>query len=79
MAMEALELAVQELEAMQAIFGYEAEGFVLHSEAGLLGAQAALEDAGGAPAAADFLPPQLDFELRLAVKTHGREDQPIFE
>ena len=59
--LEALERAVQEVEALDAIYGYDEGGFTIHSEAELLAAQAAVESAELAAGAA----PQLDIELQI--------------
>ena len=44
-ALESLERAVQEVEALDAIFGYEDGGFTLHSEGALSEARSATEAA----------------------------------
>ena len=66
-ALESLERAVQEVEALDAIFGYEDGGFTLHSEGALSEARSATE------AAASALPegwaaPQLEIELQLPLE-----------
>ena len=76
-ALESLERAVQEVEALEAIFGYEDGGFTLHSEGALSEARSATE------AAASALPegwaaPQLEIELQLALEgVEGRDDGPV--
>ena len=47
-ALESLERAVQEVEALDAIFGYEDGGFTLHSEGALSEARSATEAAASA-------------------------------
>jgi hypothetical protein len=65
-ALEALERALEEIEALRAIYGYDAGGFVLHSEAELLAAQAAVE-LGAAAVVAGWAAPRLDIELRISL------------
>lgn len=90
--LEALERTVQEIEALEAIYGgYEkeaeaaatkTEGFIVHSDAQLVNARSALEkksDLG------NFEIPQLDVEVRLLIRLddmeaddHGTDDTIIF-
>ena len=66
-----LERAVQEIEALEAIYGYEECGFTVHSESELLAARTTLEAPSGswpAGATADAtLQQQLEIELQLSL------------
>ena len=64
--MEALERTVQEVEALEAIFGFEEGGFTVHSSAQLAAAQAAVDEAGAAPEAG-WAAPRLEIELRVEI------------
>lgn len=71
-ALAALGRAVEEIEALEAIFGYDEGGFTVHSEAALASARSAVESGGGSPGgSADWAPPQLDIELQLEVEEGG--------
>ena len=63
--LEALERAVQEVEALAAIYGYEPDGFTVHSEAELLAAQTAV---GGGVVGEGWAAPRLEIELQLALE-----------
>lgn len=63
-ALEALERAVQEIEALEAIFGYDEGGFTVHSESALAAALSVVE-AGAGELAKGWAAPQLDIELKL--------------
>ena len=60
--MEQLQRAVQEIEALESIYGYDIGGFTVHSEAELLAAQTTLE-AGRVDA--DWVAPPLEIEIEL--------------
>ena len=70
-ALEALGRAVEEIGALQAIFGYDdACAFIVHSESALAAARAAVDEG------ADTLPvgwcaPQLEIELQLKLELDG--------
>ncbi len=66
-AMEALERAVDEVAALEAIFGYEEGGFTVHSAAQLAAARSAVQ-AGTAVVDDDWQPPQLELELRVELE-----------
>lgn len=59
--LEQLERAVLEIEALEAIYGYEDDGFTVHSESELLAARAALERGPAAGGTAW----QLEIELKI--------------
>eukprot|EP01043_Picozoa_sp_COSAG02_P014817 COSAG02_NODE_617_length_19476_cov_158.404913_10_plen_428_part_00 len=65
-SVEALERTVDEVDALEAIFGYEEGGFTIHSAAELAAARCTVE-AGAAPDD-DWEPPQLDLELRVEIE-----------
>jgi hypothetical protein len=70
--LEQLERAVQEIEALEAIYGFEPGGFTVHSEAELLAARTVLDDVafsgGSAPAAAAAgASQQLEVELQISL------------
>jgi hypothetical protein len=66
--LESLGRAVEELQALDAIYGFEPEGFVVHSDAELVIAQAQL-DSGATSADVDsWQAPRLDIELRIEVE-----------
>lgn len=64
--MEVLERAVQEIEALEAIFGYEEGGFTVHSAPELAAARAVVE-AGAAPDGEEWVAPRLEIELRVGI------------
>lgn len=70
--LESLERAVQEVEALESIYGYSPGGFTVHSEAELkMSRQATAEGvaagtAGGLPA--EWTAPRLEIELQLEVE-----------
>ena len=69
--LESLGRAVEELQALEAIWG--PEGFVIHTDAELALAQAALDL--GRPPSADWQAPRLGIELRVAIET-GISSEP---
>lgn len=76
-ALEALERAVEEIGALEAIFGYEDEAFTVHSESALAAARSAVEDPAQLPEG--WSAPQLDIELRLMLElddTDAADDRP---
>ena len=64
--LEALERAVDEVDALEAIFGYDEGGFTVHSAAELAAARSAVE-AGAAPDD-DWQAPALELELRVEIE-----------
>ena len=67
--LEQLERAVQEIEALEAIYGYEDGGFTVHSESELLAARTALDGrtpSGRDDTAADAIY-QLEIELQITL------------
>ena len=64
-ALDALERAVQELEALDSIYGYDAGGFIVHSPAELALSRSMVDAGLPPPAGAAWAPPQLELELRL--------------
>lgn len=68
-SVEALERAAQELEALESIYGYEPDGFTVHSDAALELARAAVD---GGEAGAGWAPPALELELRLELDVEGQ-------
>ena len=75
--LESLGRAVEELEALDAIYGFEPEGFVVHNHAELVIAQAVLDSAAAAgqpstscttSAGDSWQAPWLDIELRIDVE-----------
>eukprot|EP01043_Picozoa_sp_COSAG02_P008674 COSAG02_NODE_282_length_25773_cov_1666.149762_10_plen_247_part_00 len=68
--LESLERAVEEVEALDAIYGYDSPGgFEIHTEAELALAKSTL-DTGRTPSA-DWIAPRLDIELRVEVEAPG--------
>ena len=66
-ALEALERAVEEIGALESIFGYDDGAFIVHSESALVAARAAVEGAS-ASMTEDWCAPQLDIELQLKLQ-----------
>lgn len=64
--LEALERAVEEIGALEAIFGYEDGAFTVQSESALAAARSAVEDPTELPEG--WSAPQLDIELRLMLE-----------
>ena len=60
----ALERAVDEVEALEAIFGFDEGGFVVHSAPELAAARSMVEAGGDG----DWTPPQLELEVRVDVE-----------
>eukprot|EP01047_Picozoa_sp_COSAG01_P039118 COSAG01_NODE_3214_length_6407_cov_5.475428_4_plen_140_part_00 len=71
--LESLERAVQEVEALEAIYGYDEGGFTLHSEAELLLAQSAVESGSVPDVDGDgqhggvWEAPQLEIEVQVSL------------
>ena len=65
--LEALERAVDEVDALEAIFGYDEGGFTVHSAAELAAARSAVE-AGAAAVDDDWQAPALELELRVEIE-----------
>jgi hypothetical protein len=70
-ALDALERAVQELEALDSIYGYDAGGFIVHSPAELALSRSMVDAGLPPPAGAVWAPPQLELELRLELDGDG--------
>ena len=68
--LEQLERAVQEIEALEAIYGFEEGGFTVHSESELLAARTIVEGQVAPPerAAAADVGQQLDVELQISLE-----------
>ncbi len=76
--LEALERAVEEIGALEAIFGYEDGAFTVHSEGALAAARSAIEDPAELPDG--WSAPQLDIELRLMlelVDSDAEDGRPV--
>jgi hypothetical protein len=66
-ALEALERACEEIEALEAIFGYDEGAFTVHSESALAAARTVVDD-GAAALPEGWRAPQLDIELQLKLE-----------
>lgn len=72
MELEALERALQEIEALEAIYGYDgADGFTVLSDSELIAARSAVEAVSHV--SADWVAPQLEIKLKISLELGAGE------